>query len=157
MYDTLSEGTKRDFVNLFCGGVIAQGSSRRVYEHALDPTLVVKIEVYDDRRFPNVNEYRIWNLVNDHFPALTRWFAPCIAISPYGSVLIQKKTSPLVSFPSRLPGFLEDVKFSNFGVYDGRVVMHDYANCRPELDGFRNWKWVKTSDIIHNGEKPSSS
>ena len=103
---------------------IGSGVARKVYNSPLFPDCVVKIE-NTAGSFQNVIEWNTWLNVKDTKRA--KWFAPCVAISPCGGILIQKKTQPAVKFPTRLPKFLGDTKPSNYGMYQGRFVCHDYG------------------------------
>lgn len=119
--------TEREFWQICRGDKIGEGISRKVYEFRLDPSLVVKVE-QKSGRFQNIHEYQFW----EDFQwenGIARWLAPCVAISPCGSVLIQKKVEPLrrSDLPKLLPIFLTDLKITNFGLYEGRVVACDYA------------------------------
>lgn len=57
------------------------------------------------------------------------WFAPVKWISPNGRVLIMKKTveKPNKKRPERVPKFLWDVKWDNFGWIGNKFVCHDYG------------------------------
>lgn len=129
-YDAIfrrSEGVLDEFVNLMIGDMIGEGAFRKVYECKLDPSLVVKIENTANREFPNVHEWAIWQEVEFH-DILSKWYAPCVQISHSGSVLLQKRTKPLRKMPEMVPELFADVKRENFGLYQGRPVMHDYGN-----------------------------
>jgi hypothetical protein len=51
-------------------------------------------------------------------------------LSPRGFWLIQAKTTPLKGkdFPKRIPAIFADTKDTNWGMYKGRPVCHDYGN-----------------------------
>ena len=112
--------------DLFVGKEIARGTYRTVFQNALNDDLVVKIDTGTSKTFCNVIEWEMWHELKKSKWA--QWLAPCVAISYSGSVLIQKKTTPLRRMPLRLPSFFSDVKSENFGMYRGRVVCHDYGN-----------------------------
>ena len=134
--------------DLFVGDEVGRGTFRIVYAHALDPTLVVKVE-QRARSFSNVSEWDLWNEVADR-PELARWFAPCVAISFSGSVLIQKRTEPIRRMPAELPDFFADIKRPNFGRYKGRIVAHDYGNHPHYTRSFRKWRMrpVSADDMV---------
>ena len=52
-----------------------------------------------------------------------------MALSGYGRVLLQKRVEPLQKgqLPERVPSFLSDLKLSNFGMFEGRIVCCDYG------------------------------
>ncbi len=117
-----------DLFDAMCGEHLGGGCGREVYVSRLDPDLVIKIET-GTGRFQNQMEWRVWDELSGRPEG--KWLAPCVSISPNGSVLIQKRTAPLrrremVRHP-RLPEFLTDVKMSNFGILDGKLVSHDYG------------------------------
>jgi hypothetical protein len=117
----------RDLARMFLGDVIGSGVARTVFAHRFDPTVVVKIED-GAGSFQNIREWSFWQDCAET-KDVKRFLAPCCDISPCGTVLIQKKTSPIPpgKFPKVLPEFLTDVKPENFGMLEGRVVSHDYA------------------------------
>lgn len=116
----------QDSFNLLCDALIGYGISRQVFSSRLMPQSVVKVE-QDAARFQNVMEYQIWQSVKE--TDFAKWFAPCEFISANGSVLVQARTEPVPrnQFPKQMPVFLTDFKRANYGLYDGRVVCHDYG------------------------------
>jgi hypothetical protein len=116
----------KDLFNLFCGDLISTGSFRSVYQHKFDKTCVVKIDI--SGVFENISEYLTWNHVSN-FPE-SMWFAPIEYVSQNGIILVQKKTSGIVYEKEYgVPSFFDDITPENFGIYKGRIVCHDYANC----------------------------
>lgn len=131
--ETMSDSTKRQFILAFVGDYIGEGANRKVYAHAWDQTLVVKVESAA-QSFSNITEWQVWNAVKDTEHA--KWFAPCLHISNNGEVLIQRRTSPAAKYPDKIPSFFTDTKLTNFGVLvngadygatDGQFVCHDYG------------------------------
>lgn len=119
----------RDFANLFLGRLIGKGMSRQVFEHAFDDSLVIKMEAMEPSgRFQNVEEWETWRRMKE-CNHVARWLAPCVAISPCGRWLVQKRTTPLAAahLPTRIPIFFTDLKAANWGEYEGRPVCHDYG------------------------------
>lgn len=117
----------RELFRTICTKVIGEGSSRETYSSFVLPGHVVKVE---DRAasFQNVIEWTVWQNVKT-MPSVAKWFAPCDWISPGGSILLMRKTTPVPdgSFPTKLPEFLTDFKPSNYGMYQGNFVCHDYG------------------------------
>ena len=117
------------------GNLIGDGSQREVYEWLPDDSLVAKIEVRAmcnlsksgaKQRFQNAVEWETWDAAKG--TRVAKWLAPCVWISQNGTVLLMKKTTPLDAPPkARMPGFLSDFKMDNYGMFDGRVVCHDYG------------------------------
>lgn len=123
---------KDDIVSMFRGELIGSGISRDVYAFdSMIPKakrLVMKIEREDSGHFANVLEYKIWCIVRK--TKWAKWFAPCVALSESGRILMQARTEPVSEssqWPDEMPAFLGDTKVNNYGVYKGRVVCHDYG------------------------------
>lgn len=132
-----------DMFHLICGRKLGEGAYRAVYGCAYDDSLVVKFEI-PSKSFSNAAEWRIWEDVRDH-KKTRKWLAPCINISNCGSILIQKRTQPLpkdYELTKKIPDWLCDVKRSNWGLLDGKLVCHDYGNHQCPAD---KQKLVKTS------------
>lgn len=114
-----------ELFNTICNKKIGGGMSREVFSSKLLPNSVIKCES-GQRIFQNQFEWEIWQ--NIGYSALgKKWLAPCEWISPCGSVLIMKKTTPAVKYPDKMPAFLTDFKHTNYGMYKGRLVCHDYG------------------------------
>lgn len=126
--DELSLSVLRDWMQCACGKELGNGIGRRVFVYDLDPRWVIKIEDKSSS-FQNVMEWETWDAAKQRGKEFARWLAPCTAISPSGSVLLQKRTTPIPrgKYPKRMPPFLNDFKRSNYGLYEGRVVCHDYG------------------------------
>lgn len=117
----------KEAFRLLCKDELGKGISRTVYDSDVLEDCVIKVES-DAGFFQNIAEWTVWDVVKDTKHA--KWFAPCVAISPCGSVLIQKKTKPVpatMKYPSKLPGFLDDHARGNYGMYEDRFVCHDYG------------------------------
>jgi hypothetical protein len=125
-YEHDKEEIYRDLFNTICGEQLGRGAYRTVYAHALDPSLVVKVERAAGE-FHNIAEWNVWNHVNgtEH----SKWFARCVAISPNGMVLIQNRTQPARphEYPKQVPAFMTDLKRANWGRLGNRLVAHDYG------------------------------
>jgi hypothetical protein len=123
----------QDAFNLLCGSLIGEGIHRRVFECAIRRDLVVKVEDSDNRYFANVIEQKFWD-DHQYTPQVSKWLAPCEYMSPDGRILLQTRCDPVpagMRMPDKLPGFLSDLKRSNFGLLDGRIVCVDYAMTIP--------------------------
>jgi hypothetical protein len=120
----------RDLFGLVTGKYLGAGIAREVYEYGPDPGVVIKFEVAT-QSFQNVGEWEVWDRVKD-VPNLRRWFAPCIAISPCGCVMLQKRAYPAQpkDYPSRVPMFFTDIKRANWGRIDDKIVCVDYGRHR---------------------------
>ena len=118
----------RDFFELMSGKWLGGGVGRGVFVLGTDPSLVVKIETAS-HSFQNISEWGVWcDLENEDNPA-RKWFAPCHYISPCGIVLVQARTRPIEKsrFPEKMPSYFTDLKYQNFGLFEGRIVAHDYG------------------------------
>jgi len=122
----------RDAFNMLAGELIGRGAYREVYHCKLRPDLVVKVEIHNDngyRTFHNVHEMAFWQ-DHQYYDKVSRWLAPCEYLSPDGHILLMKRATPLAShkeIPAKLPSFITDVKETNFGKIDGKVILVDYA------------------------------
>lgn len=114
----------RDAFHLLCGDRLGYGMSRSVFACTLHRNCVVKVEE-GAGQFQNVVEWETWRRVEG--TPFAKWFAPCMWISPNGSVLIMARTTPAPEYPERMPAFLSDFKRTNYGMHEGRLVCHDYG------------------------------
>lgn len=114
----------RDLFHMITGKELGRGIARVVYDSGLMPDCVIKCEE-GGKSFQNVLEWEIWDRVQG--TKFEKWFAPCVEISGNGSVLVQRKTTPATRFPEKMPAFLTDFKRTNYGIYKGRLVAHDYG------------------------------
>jgi hypothetical protein len=138
--------------NLLCGDLIGRGMSRTVYECALLPDCVVKIET-DPHRFQNVIEWETWRMVES--AAASRWFAECKWISPNGKVLVQERTRPPapLEFLEKVPVWFTDLKRTNWGMSKTNredkqyLVCHDYGTSLMLQEG-TSTKRLKKADWI---------
>ena len=87
---------------------------------------VVKVET--NNQFNNIMEWEVWNASKD--TSLRQWLAPCLSISKDGRALVQKRTYPLYNFPlpELIPAHFCDFKVQNYGLFEGRLVCHDYGD-----------------------------
>ena len=128
----LHDFARIELCNLILGEKLGSGCYRDVCLHALDHSLVVKIEM-EKGSFSNIMEWEFW-LHNQYDPKMVKFLAPCHHISPSGLVLIQDRTFPIVShkkLPKRIPSLLGDHSVDNWGhlgIPGGPVVCHDYGN-----------------------------
>lgn len=120
-----------DALNLLCGKQLGGGIHRTVFECRIDPTLVVKVEMDQDkwRAFANVHAHKFWSDHQYYLP-VSKWLAPCVYLSPDGYISLQRRVRPVIdgdALPDKLPAFLTDIKRENFGWIDGQLVCVDYA------------------------------
>lgn len=126
--------TFEDAFNLLCGEKLGEGIHRTVYECRVRPDLVVKVESDEHRYFANVFEDKFW-VDHQFYEPIAKWLAPCEYLSPDARILLQRRCRPLHDsdvLPDKIPAFLTDVKRSNFGWLDGRLVCMDYAMTIPD-------------------------
>lgn len=115
-----------DLYKSLIGDKIGEGEYRKVYNHATNPNMVVKIQT-DLGRSSNVIEWEMWSRLRFAPDNIKRWFCPIEHCSVHGHILIQRKCQTYnVPQPKKLPHFLADVKQSNFGILDGKLVCFDY-------------------------------
>ena len=124
--------TAKEAFEMMKGEHLGTGSFRSVYCNNLNPEQVLKIEgdTHQRYQFCNVIEWVFWNNHKEN-PKIAKWLAPCIRISSNGKILIQKRVETIpkgYELPKELPSFLTDLKMSNFGLLDGRLVCLDYGH-----------------------------
>lgn len=124
LLDERSRVSLADIAAILLRSEIGFGSDRHVFVCGLDEKLVAKISNTENQ---NVIEWETWQTFKGTKAA--RYLAPCIAISPRGDCLLQRRTTPIPPGrePKQLPAFLCDFKPENFGILDGRIVAHDYG------------------------------
>lgn len=127
IYGCFGTTVGREFFYLIAGEMLGAGEFRIVYAHAHRKDLVLKFEP-NAQSFQNVMEWEFWHENKDNKP-VARWLAPCEFISPCGIILAMKKTAKpeLADYPTMVPQFLTDLKRRNFGMYEDRLVCHDYG------------------------------
>lgn len=120
-----------DFVTSICGEFIASGTYRSVFHYNLDEKYVVKVEPKSTNC--NLIEALIWQEVQwltGRLNWVRDWFAPVKWISPNGRILVMRKTreQPDKKRPDKIPAFLWDAAYRNFGWIGDKLVCHDYSN-----------------------------
>lgn len=124
----ISDQTADDAFNFLCGHKIGDGMTRTVYDCNIRKDVVIKVENHDIRtHFQNLHEWMVWQRVcgTDY----EKFFAPVLAISPNGRLLMMARTTPIehARLPKSVPAFFTDLKPSNFGLYKGKFCAHDYG------------------------------
>jgi len=119
-----------DFVTCLCGEFIGSGIHRAVFHYALDDKYVIKIEPNNTNQ--NTVEWMMWNQIQyltEDLAWVKEWFAPVKWISPNGRILVMRKTheKPDKERPKKIPKFLWDVKWDNYGWIGNNFVCHDYG------------------------------
>lgn len=108
---------------------IGSGVGRTVYEYRMNKAdTVIKIEE-NSCSFQNILEWEAW-LTFRETAFGKKWLAPCIRISACGIYLLQARTrppGPTYKWPKKLPYIMTDRKRENFGILNGRLVLHDYG------------------------------
>lgn len=127
----LKDFARIELCNLVLGEKLGEGVYRDVYAHALDPSLVIKVEM-EKGSFANIMEWEFWQH-NFHDPKVSKFLAPCLHISDSGLVLLQRRTIPLMGnkgLPKKVPALLGDIHTGNWGYLGvgGPVVCHDYGS-----------------------------
>lgn len=131
------EHLEYDFFKLMCGEKIGAGYGREVWSFGWDDQYVIKLEG-NAHSFQNILEWDLWHRVKStEDKDLIKWLAPCEMISPRGDVLIQRrtKTLPKNEYPDKIPSFLTDTKYSNYGMLNGKFVCHDYGTHCLQVGG----------------------
>lgn len=115
-----------DLSSMIFGDKIGSGCSRTVYTYVPDPNRFV-IKIAQEDPTDNFSEAAVWEAVKGHDVSV--WFAPVQYISKNGQLLVQRRTRPLhpCQVPRLVPVFIDDPHSENWGMLDGRAVVHDYA------------------------------
>lgn len=119
-----------DLLDLLCGNFVGEGNSRIVFDCPLKPGWVTKIVKNADCH-DNILEHELWVSVCNA-PELAKWLAPAGWLSANGRVMLQRKVARVTDsnkkkIPEKIPAFLTDVKFDNFGFIGNQFVSVDYA------------------------------
>ena len=131
-----------DLNDLIVGDHIASGFYRKVYNYHPDSRCVIKLETTDSSHFHNANEWTFWNEMKE--TKWAKWLAPCCSISSNGTCLIQVRTTPLVgNMPKKIPNFMNDTKRGNWGMLEGRPVLHDYGHSEIHGIAMKQFKMIK--------------
>jgi len=153
-----SQHVGMDFIMCLLGPNISDGNFRAVYEHALDPTKVIKIEYGHGQKsehdcimqnsFCNVQEFLMWREIEGlkgELEWVKNWFAPIHWISPGGHILCMERTysKPDQERPEKIPKFMWDVKWDNFGWIGDNLVCHDYAHINAFTSYSKKMQTVK--------------
>ena len=114
-----------DFFKALCKKKIGSGAFREVWEWDPNPEWVVKFETSGEE-FQNIIEFKVWEAAPRW---LAHWLAPCIRISPFGTVLWQVYCDPIPKhrLPKKIPVVLNDWHDLNWGLYKNRPVLFDYG------------------------------
>lgn len=144
IYDEIASNpaTLYEVLENYLGDCIGQGASRWVFEFNKD--LVLKIEKGDWHA--NAIEWDTWVAVK--YTKWEKWFAPIEYISPNGRLLFQRRCNKVYTQPKVLPNFLHDVKLSNLGELDGRIVVIDYAHNLLIEKGLKVGKLEKVTEHL---------
>lgn len=121
-------------LDLCVGDIIGEGYSRTVYEWLPDPSMVLKVAKEDNMYrgiSSNILEFELWEWVafGETHKKAKKWLAPVHRITKDGRCMLMAKTEPLKTseLPEKVPCWMTDIKQENVGLYEGRVVIHDYA------------------------------
>lgn len=140
-----NEELYKSCAQMIIGKHLGRGYSRDVYIHAMEPSIVVKIAMNADGVIANTNEFDIWDEVQHwkgKYENLKNFFCPVTAMSSDCKVLFMKRTQPLrvEDIPNEVYTWVTDQKLENFGILDGRLVIHDYGLTLIKNGGITNRK-----------------
>ncbi len=118
------------------GKFIAEGVSRKVYEHPTDPTKVIKV-LKKGMKVHNSREFSVWNALKN-----TKYrtsLAPCYTLSRCTRYLVMARAERVtradepIQRPPLPDGFTDVQCNANIGRINGKVVVIDYANAKVFL------------------------
>lgn len=109
------------------GNYIAAGATREVYFHPLNPEFVIKVTRSSSRIY-NFNEEYIWKVYRN--TEIGKWLCPVHAVYEAGKYLIMPYVEMAKEVPADFPysQFFNDIKLTNWGIYQGRTVLIDYGD-----------------------------
>lgn len=122
------------------GKMISRGSDRIVYDVLDDKNYVIKHEPHPYKTsYSNVSEYNLYGFIKPSGKCLLdsrtkykliRYLCPVRGISEDTKFLLMYKADPL---PKKireldLPAFTSDIHRGNVGLFNGNIVILDYAN-----------------------------
>lgn len=115
------------FMAEHAGPRLGAGAGRAVFALNGHNKHVLKVERFPGH-FHNVQEWLTWEY-SEYMQAARPWLAPCVAISPCGVMMVQRRTTPIDTalIPPQVPAWATDLKRQNWGLLEGRPVLHDYA------------------------------
>lgn len=130
--------TTEQIINKFCGKVLGRGQYRDVYELKANKNYVVKVEknMYSCH-FMNAREWKNYKVATKK---MKKWLAPIWMINNRGDVSVQDKVKfkKPNKYPKKIPAFLHDIHYNNFGWLNGKFVCIDYP-----VFMFPPWKMKK--------------
>jgi hypothetical protein len=138
-------------LNLLVGRCLGQGAYRRVYELRHAPDLVIKLEYSHD--LANAAEWMAWRELSG--TEWGKWLAPCVSIDEFTGALVQKRARDLTDAEwaalREYPAFLGDAGRRNWGWYEGRPVMRDYAFNHLASRGLNRMRMVGLQHAVEEG------
>lgn len=116
--------------NLILGEKLGSGVYRDVYIFKPDKTKVIKVAKDNAKsRTENLIASKLyWD--NIYLTPFEKWFAKIYDVSDNGKYLIQERTEKYKKekYPEKIPSFLTDTKYDNFGYIKGKgLVCIDYG------------------------------
>lgn len=152
-----SEHTYHNILELAGLTYLGSGSFRDVF--ALDKDRVIKIAKPDQSgcRFKgieaNIAEFSLYGDVSEggYYEKIREWLAPVYEISSDGVAIIQARTMPITTnkqIPPKLPRWVTDVKLSNVGILNNKMVFHDYQWNMSINDMVRNHKLINHKLVL---------
>lgn len=118
-----------ELFDFICEDKIGSGVYRDVYKLSFNDKYVIKVARDEQGRANNLLEERLWCEVMS--TPLANWFAPILQVSGAGKYLIQERVDglPREKYPTMIPHFFTDTKYSNFGWLKGKgFVCCDYGS-----------------------------
>ena len=135
------------------GKQLGGGMRRDVYQCALRPEWVIKVERLD-RSFGNAREWYVWQETHKFgmFADLRQYLCPCVAISGSGSFLLMEKArvctlADIPKLPKTVPGDFTDLQVENWGqLPNGKYVCIDYDSLLRGDAKPKGAKWWSVND-----------
>jgi hypothetical protein len=126
----LDDLVQYESLNALCGSKLGEGIHRTVFRSRFNARHVVKVAQNDDGIRANVEEMETWGRIR-WVEAVRPYFAECIYLSGYGTVLVQMYIPSVPKGKYKIPTFLTDIKPDNFGLMEvegkSQIVCRDYG------------------------------
>ncbi len=117
-------------LNLLCGHLLGVGVHRKVFRHAFNEKLVVKVATNSEGIRANFCELETFDWIKEN-EKYKHYFAAVDQLSSQGTILIQEYIPDLPAGSYKLPSFFTDLKRENFGLVRGtdgsQIVCRDYG------------------------------
>lgn len=119
--------------------LLGQGNDRIVYYNPENNTVIKQLRRKDS--LSNLKEWELWQFVQDTH--IAQYFCPVLEYTPEGLIVMPflEDITAEDMWHFKNPPNVDDY-LANYGFYNGRVVIRDYATIVPNEDllNYDNWR-----------------